>query len=65
MSKISLSQMFRLRKEFEMTKTEREQLRILKKERQEDIKTYLIIINLLVSCMILIYTLYLMLNYKI
>ena len=40
--KISLSQMFRLNREFSMTKTEREQLRILKKERQEDIRSYLI-----------------------
>ena len=36
--KISLSQMLRLKKEFSMSKTEREQLRILKKEKQEDIK---------------------------
>ena len=31
--KISLSQMLRLKKEFSMSKTEREQLRILKKEK--------------------------------
>ncbi len=62
--KISLSQMFRLNREFSMTKTEREQLRILKKERQEDIRSYLIIINLLLSVAILSYILYLMCTYK-
>lgn len=62
--KISLSQMFRLNREFSMTKTEREQLRILKKERQEDIKSYLIIIDLLLSVAILSYILYLMCAYK-
>lgn len=62
--KISLSQMLRLKKEFSMSKTEREQLRILKKEKQEDIKTYLIIINLLVLVAILSYILYLMWTYK-
>lgn len=62
--KISLSQMLRLKKEFSMSKTEREQLRILKKEKQEDIKAYLIIINLLVLVAILSYVLYLMWTYK-
>ena len=62
--KISLSQMFRLNREFSMTKTEREQLRILKKERQEDIRSYLIIIDLLLSVAILSYILYLMCIYK-
>lgn len=62
--KISLSQMLRLKKEFPMSKTEREQLRILKKEKQEDIKAYLIIINLLVLVAILSYILYLMLIFK-
>lgn len=62
--KISLSQMLRLKKEFYMSKTEREQLRILKKEKQEDIKTYLIIINLLLLTTIFSYVLYLMWTYK-
>ena len=62
--KISLSQMLRLKKEFSMSKTEREQLRILKKEKQEDIKTYLIIINLLLLTTIFGYVLYLMWTYK-
>lgn len=62
--KISLSQMLRLKKEFSMSKTEREQLRILKKENQEDIKTYLIIINLLLLTTIFSYVLYLMWTYK-
>lgn len=62
--KISLSQMLRLKKEFPMSKTEREQLRILKKEKQEDIKAYLIIINLLILVAILSYVLYLMWTYK-
>lgn len=62
--KISLSQMFRLNREFSMTKTEREQLKILKKERQEDIRSYLIIIDLLLSVAILSYILYLMCTYK-
>lgn len=62
--KISLSQMLRLKKEFPMSKTEREQLRILKKEKQEDIKAYLIIINLLILVAILSYVLYLMCTYK-
>jgi hypothetical protein len=56
--------MWRLKKEFPTSKAEREKLRILKKERQEDIKAYLIIINLLVLTMILIYVLYLMWNYR-
>lgn len=62
--KISLSQMLRLKKEFPMSKTEREKLRILKKEKQEDIKAYLIIINLLILVAILSYVLYLMWNFK-
>lgn len=62
--KISLSQMLRLKKEFSMSKNEREQLRILKKEKQEDIKTYLIIINLLLLTTIFSYVLYLMWTYK-
>ncbi len=62
--KISLSQMLKLKKEFSMSKTEREQLRILKKEKQEDIKTYLIIINLLLLTTIFSYVLYLMWTYK-
>lgn len=62
--KISRFQMWKLKKEFPTSKTEREQLRILKKDKQEDIKTYLTIINLLVLATILIYILYLMLTYK-
>lgn len=62
--KISRFQMWKLKKEFPTSKTEREQLRILKKNKQEDIKAYLIIINLLVLATILIYILYLMLTYK-
>lgn len=62
--KISLFQMWKLRREFPATKTEREQLRILKKDKQEDIKAYLTIINLLVLATILIYVLYLMWTYK-
>ena len=62
--KISKYQMWKLKKEFPTSKTEREQLRILKREKQEDIKAYLIIINLLVLATILIYVLYLMLTYK-
>lgn len=62
--KISKYQMWKLKKEFPTSKTEREQLRILKKDKQEDIKAYLIIVNLLVLATILIYVLYLMLNYK-
>lgn len=62
--KISRFQMWKLKKEFPTSKTEREQLRILKKDKQEDIKAYLIIVNLLVLATILIYILYLMLNYK-
>ena len=56
--------MWKLKKEFPTSKTEREQLRILKKDKQEDIKAYLIIVNLLVLATILIYILYLMLTYK-
>ena len=62
--KISKYQMWKLKKEFPTSKTEREQLRILKKDKQEDIKAYLIIINLLVLATILIYVLYLMWTYK-
>ena len=62
--KISKFQMWRLKKEFPTSKTEREQLRILKKDKQEDIKAYLIIVNLLVLATILIYILYLMWTYK-
>lgn len=62
--KISKYQMWKLKKEFPTSKTEREQLRILKKNKQEDIKAYLTIINLLVLATILIYILYLMLTYK-
>lgn len=64
MIKISLHQMWKLKKEFPVSKTEREQLRILKKEKLEDIKAYLIIVNLLVLAMILISVLYLMWNYR-
>lgn len=62
--KISKFQMWKLKKEFPTSKTEREQLRILKKDKQEDIKAYLIIINLLLLTAILIYVLYLMWTYK-
>lgn len=62
--KISLFQMWKLKKEFPASKTEREQMRILKKEKQEDIKAYLIIINLLLLVAIFSYILYLMLTYK-
>ena len=62
--KISKYQMWKLKKEFPISKTEREQLRILKKDKQEDIKAYLIIINLLLLVAILSYVLYLMLTYK-
>ena len=62
--KISLFQMWKLRREFPATKTEREQLRILKKDKQEDIKAYLIIINLLLLVAIFSYVLYLMWTYK-
>lgn len=62
--KISKYQMWKLKKEFPTSKTEREQLRILKKDKQEDIKAYLIIINLLLLTAILSYILYLMLTYK-
>ena len=62
--KISRFQMWKLKKEFPASKTEREQLRILKKDKQEDIKAYLIIINLLLLTSILSYVLYLMLTYK-
>lgn len=63
--KISRFQMWKLKKEFPTSKTEREQLRILKKDKQEDIKAYLIIINLLLLTAILSYVLYLMLTFKI
>ena len=62
--KISRFQMWKLKKEFPISKTEREQLRILKKDKQEDIKAYLIIINLLLLTTILSYILYLMWTYK-
>ena len=62
--KISKYQMWKLKKEFPTSKTEREQLRLLKKDKQEDIKAYLIIINLLLLTAILSYILYLMLTYK-
>lgn len=62
--KISRFQMWKLKKEFPTSKTEREQLRILKKDKQEDIKAYLIIVNLLLLTAILSYVLYLMLTYK-
>ena len=62
--KISKYQMWKLKKEFPTSKTEREQLRILKKNKQEDIKAYLIIINLLLLTSILSYILYLMWTYK-
>ena len=62
--KISRFQMWKLKKEFPTSKTESEQLRILKKDKQEDIKAYLIIINLLILVAILSYILYLMLTYK-
>lgn len=64
LEKISRFQMWKLKKEFPTSKTEREQLRILKKDKQEDIKAYLIIINLLLLTSILSYVLYLMLTYK-
>lgn len=62
--KISRFQMWKLRREFPTSKIEREQLRILKKNKQEDIKAYLIIVNLLLLTAILSYVLYLMLTYK-
>lgn len=62
--KISKYQMWKLKKEFPTSKTEREQLRILKKDKQENIKAYLIIINLLLLVFIFSYVLYLMLTYK-
>ena len=62
--KISKYQMWKLKKEFPTSKIEREQLRILKKNKQEDIKAYLIIINLLLLVAIFSYILYLMLTYK-
>lgn len=62
--KISKYQMWKLKKEFPTSKTEREQMRILKKDKQEDIKAYLIIINLLLLVAIFSYILYLMWTYK-
>ena len=62
--KISRFQMWKLKKEFPTSKTERDQLRILKKDKQEDIKAYLIIINLLLLVAIFSYILYLMWTYK-
>jgi len=64
MKKISLHQMWKLKKEFPMSKAEREKMRIIKKERQEDIKAYLIIINLFILAVIFIYVLYLMWTYR-
>ena len=64
MKKISLHQMWKLKREFPISKTEREQMRTLKKEKQEDIKAYLVIVNLFVLSMILISVLYLMWNYR-
>ena len=62
--KISKYQMWKLKKEFPTSKIEREQLRILKKDKQEDIKAYLIIVNLMLLVVIFSYILYLMLTYK-
>ncbi len=62
--KISRFQMWKLKKEFPTSKIEREQLRMLKKDKQEDIKAYLIIINLLLLVAIFSYILYLMWTYK-
>jgi len=64
MKKISLHKMWKLKREFPTTKSEREQMIILKKEKQEDIKAYLVIVNLFVLSMILISVLYLMWNYR-
>ena len=64
MKKISLHQMWKLKKEFPTSKTEREQIRILKKEKIEDIKAYLVIVNLFILALIFIYVLYLMWTYK-
>ena len=62
--KISKYEKKKIKKEFHKSKTEREQLRILKKDKQEYIKAYLIIINLLLLTAILSYVFYLMLTYK-
>ena len=62
--KISRYQMWKLKKEFPMSKTEREKLRTLKKERIENIKAYLVIFNLILLALILIYILYLMWTYR-
>lgn len=62
--KISKYQMWKLKKEFPTSKTEREQMRILKKDKQEDIKAYLIIVNLMLLVVIFSYILYLMWTYK-
>ena len=56
--------MWKLKKEFPTSKTEREQIRILKKEKIEDIKAYLVIVNLFILALIFIYVLYLMWTYK-
>ena len=64
MKKISLHKMWKLKKEFPSSKTEREQMRALTKEKQEDIKAYLVIVNLFILAMILISVLYLMWNYR-
>ena len=62
--KISRFQMWKLKKEFPMSKAEREKMRILKKDRIEDIKAYLVIINLILLIAIFIYVLYLMWTYR-
>lgn len=62
--KISRFQMWKLKKEFPTSKTEREKIRISKKEKIEDIKAYLVIINLFILALTLIYVLYLMLTYR-
>ena len=64
MKKISLHGMWKLKKEFPTSKTEREKIRISKKEKIEDIKAYLVIVNLFILAVILIYVLYLMWTYK-
>ena len=56
--------MWKLKKEFPMSKAEREKMRILKKDRIEDIKAYLVIINLILLIAIFIYVLYLMWTYR-
>lgn len=63
-NKISFYQMWKLKKEFPTSKTEREQMRVLKKEKIEDIKAYLVIVNLFILALIFIYVLYLMWTYR-